>query len=385
MAEITKEPVGKQDIRTWYDASETARTFTRDNDDGYTLTLNKLDWVGIDVRQMYGGGVIQNSTAIAAAITAIGATNVRNLFFAPIEWSLTQSHTFTANMFLHIPPGCSIDTDMSIRSADYIWTLSGSGTDEYYLQATGGTDPGLSEPWGVAENDSLLTADTAGSLAVSEWDWGDNDTLGYNTVYVRLSDGADPDSKAASYVEACYSLTISGGIIAGPYQWITGNGFVTYNLAGITRAYPEWWGEDSVSNADVSTSGTGEDTLATSTIKRGLMGTVGVIHVMASGTKTLLNGAKTIKFHFGASEITLTAQNNVHEWFFEAWIWNTAAGAQRVQWKYRDGITLGLQHHDSGYEAWTINTLVDVTMKMTGECANASDTITQTMWRWERI
>jgi len=385
MGTVTKEPSGKQDLRLWYDASETGRTFTRDNEDGYTLTLNKLDWMGIDIRQVYGGGVIQNSTAIAAAITAIGATNVRNLWFAPIEWTLQQSHTFSSNMFLHIPPGCSFDTDMSIRSASYIWTKSGSGTNEYYLQAVGGGDPGINEPWGIAENDSLLTAGTVGSLAASEWAWDDNDTLGYDTVYVRLSDGADPDSKAASYVEACYSLTISGGVIAGPYQWITGNGFVTYNLAGITKAYPEWWGEDSVDNSDNSTSGTGEDTLATSTIKRGLMGTVGGIHVKAAGTKAGSNGNKTITFYFGDSTITLVAQNNVHEWHFEAWIWNTAAAAQRAVWRFEEGLSGGFIFSNGGYETWTEDTALDVTMKITGECANAGDTITQTMWTWDRV
>jgi hypothetical protein len=35
----------------------------------------------------------------------------------------------------------------------------------------------------------------SGSLALGEWKWGDFDTLGYNTIYVRLSDDTDPDSK----------------------------------------------------------------------------------------------------------------------------------------------------------------------------------------------
>src|SRR5690606_38969133 len=39
-----------------------------------------------------------------------------------------------------------------------------------------------------------------GSLAASRWGYGDNDTLGYDTIYIRLSDDADPDSKAADYV-----------------------------------------------------------------------------------------------------------------------------------------------------------------------------------------
>lgn len=90
----------------------------------------------------------------------------------------------------------------SIRSASYQWTVSGSGTDEYHLEASGGGDPSLSgTPRGVLENEGVMVGGTVGSLAVGEWDYDDNDALGYSTIYVRLSDGADPDGKAAGYVK----------------------------------------------------------------------------------------------------------------------------------------------------------------------------------------
>ena len=82
------------------------------------------------------------------------------------------------------------------------WTASSSGTDEYYRVYTGGGDPNILVP--VRElivNSSKATEGTAGALSASEWDWADNDTLGFQTVYVRLSDGADPDSKATNYVQ----------------------------------------------------------------------------------------------------------------------------------------------------------------------------------------
>jgi len=92
---------------------------------------------------------------------------------------------------------------VSIRSADFQWTASGSGTNEYYLEAAGGGDPGIdNEPGKSLADGSELTPGSAGSLAAGEWDWADNDTLGFSTVYVRLSDGADPDSKAAGFVTA---------------------------------------------------------------------------------------------------------------------------------------------------------------------------------------
>lgn len=92
--------------------------------------------------------------------------------------------------------------EINIRNASYQWTASGSGTNEYYLEASGGGDPSLSEPDNVAEDGTNLASGTAGSLAASEWDWADNDTLGFSTVYVRLSDGADPDTKVNGFVTA---------------------------------------------------------------------------------------------------------------------------------------------------------------------------------------
>jgi hypothetical protein len=78
------------------------------------------------------------------------------------------------------------------------WTVSGSGTNEYYY-----TGAGLSlEPAYVKINGQFATKATLGALIGGEYAWGDNDSLGADTLYVCLSDGADPDSKAAGYVRA---------------------------------------------------------------------------------------------------------------------------------------------------------------------------------------
>ena len=95
---------------------------------------------------------------------------------------------------------------ISIRSAAFQWTVSGSGTNEYYLEASGGGNPstvltGLVEPANVQASGTALSAGTAGSLGVSSWDWADNDTLGYSTIYVRLGSGlTDPDAQIEGYV-----------------------------------------------------------------------------------------------------------------------------------------------------------------------------------------
>lgn len=90
---------------------------------------------------------------------------------------------------------------ISVRTAHYSWTASGSGTNEFYLRTAGGTDPGLiAAPGSVQVNGVNATSGTIGALAAGQWAYGDNDTLGFNTLYVRLSDGADPDSKAIDFI-----------------------------------------------------------------------------------------------------------------------------------------------------------------------------------------
>lgn len=85
-----------------------------------------------------------------------------------------------------------------LTDGSYQWTATGN-TGEFYLEASGGGDPGFTEPQQVEENDSYLAKGTP-PLAAGEWAWGDGGG-GFNTVIVRLSDDADPDSKASGFVE----------------------------------------------------------------------------------------------------------------------------------------------------------------------------------------
>lgn len=94
---------------------------------------------------------------------------------------------------------------VSLRNAGYSWTASGSGTGEYYLRTAASGDPGIADPGtttgAITGGDANFANGTAGSLAASQFDYGDNDTLGYSTIYVRLADDADPDSKALDFVK----------------------------------------------------------------------------------------------------------------------------------------------------------------------------------------
>ena len=141
------------------------------------------------------------------------------------------------------------------------------------------------------------------------------------------------------------------------------------------------YGLPHIDNSDVATSGTGEDDLATLTVTQNSMGATGGLRITAAGTKTGGNGNKTIKLYWGSSGWEFNAAaNDTNDWRVEAEIFNTAVNAQRISWQGWNGAT-PLQ----GYETETEVTTADVTLKITGECADGGDTITQTMWIVERL
>lgn len=90
--------------------------------------------------------------------------------------------------------GLYILKSLDLLGGTYKFTQSAAQSTEYYLEILAGGDPGISEPSQVIENGKAMAAGTAGSLTAGQWDWADNDTLGYSTVYLRLTGGdADPD------------------------------------------------------------------------------------------------------------------------------------------------------------------------------------------------
>jgi hypothetical protein len=92
---------------------------------------------------------------------------------------------------------------ISLRSPVYKWTVSGSGTSEYYLELIGGGNPGISIPpaGGIYLNGASVSSQSLGSLTAAHYGYGDNDTLGYSTIYVRTSGSVDPDTLALDYVQ----------------------------------------------------------------------------------------------------------------------------------------------------------------------------------------
>jgi len=89
-------------------------------------------------------------------------------------------------------------TSLSLTDGTYTWAES-AVTGEFYI--VGGLD---SEPTSI----STLAAGTVGTLGNEEWDWADNDTLTYNTVYVHLTGSVDPTTLTYSDLVAQVSETL---------------------------------------------------------------------------------------------------------------------------------------------------------------------------------
>lgn len=74
-----------------------------------------------------------------------------------------------------------------VELSTYYWNESDNGYDEYYVTLPNGSDPDLTAPSRLFEQSVRLTTGVLGSLERGEWAFGDNDSLGFNTVYVRLT------------------------------------------------------------------------------------------------------------------------------------------------------------------------------------------------------
>ena len=140
-------------------------------------------------------------------------------------------------------PGYGLD----LRSPEVQWERTSAGSPtlyEYYVKQIGTGTPGLDIPCTVRSllRDMLLTKGTVGSLAQGEWGWGDNDSLGYDTLYVRLPADADPSTYPISRgLEACYPRYIPEGSFAygpPPGGWANFVLWVNYGSTANLKASP---------------------------------------------------------------------------------------------------------------------------------------------------
>lgn len=134
---------------------------------------------------------------------------------------------------------------IDVRTAAWSWAASGSGTGEFYLRTAANGDPGfVAQPTAVYINGSSAAEATVGSLAVGQWDYADNDTLGYSTIYVRVTGDVNPNTLAAGYVK--FNQTPQNG---EDVTISASSGAITSNTAGLAgKTIRRWIVEKSVAN-----------------------------------------------------------------------------------------------------------------------------------------
>jgi len=80
---------------------------------------------------------------------------------------------------------------INYTTSAYKWTASGSGTNEFYCELVAGGDPSVSAPDEIWVDDIIRLSGTIGALDKYFCGYGDNDGLGYSTIYIRSPNG-DP-------------------------------------------------------------------------------------------------------------------------------------------------------------------------------------------------
>lgn len=106
---------------------------------------------------------------------------------------------------------------INLRTTGFTWHTS-EHNNEYYLTKSDGTNPRLRMPNNLIINGVYVHNDlpfghgadlnyyadhhsvNLGGLSENHWTYGDNDGLGFETIYVKLAGGADPQSQPDGYI-----------------------------------------------------------------------------------------------------------------------------------------------------------------------------------------
>ena len=127
---------------------------------------------------------------------------------------------------------------------------------------------------------------------------------------------------------------------------------------------------------------TGEDDLSSTTVEANTIGIGRYLKIVAAGDITdVAAGNKTVTLYFGATTIVVQAAANTNtDWKVEAIVAMAGASSQNITWTSYNGTTIAGQGHATASEDMTTDTVV----KVTGTCADGTDTITQKVWLLER-
>lgn len=135
----------------------------------------------------------------------------------------------------------------SYRNSSHQWTDSPANSGEYYVELSGGGAPSF--PFALDQiilrdgGDEVLLTEVSGfPLAAGQWTFGNNDTLGFDTIYVRLPGDVDPDTLVEDGVMSYRNIRFAGLNHDDGYA-NHGQGFKVAGVSGneVTLDRPFYW------------------------------------------------------------------------------------------------------------------------------------------------
>lgn len=375
---------------------------------GRNIRINRntiQDWItiGIYLQKAFIGGEVKGNTFIDDKGTGTSYTiyaNVGGLYGIDIDYNrsfateadyiptygIYRSSTYAGNVI--IGQHNDLQASSSSVSTFFNWIRTTEPTDGYWkhgdeLYGEYGSGQKLFTCQAPGDNGYYGYLKTAQTCTGSTGEY--YVTLDNTALYYEIPQGSWVTiANAASGPSTLTTQVLSSNFDTGVLILKDALGADITSQA-IAMVAPTWRYHSYLSRilATVSTSGTGEDSLASITLKGGTLNSKDAIIIKVAGTITGGAGDHTIKVKFGSTEITTyPASNATDDWYAEVYVYPAnSTSAQRIQHRGYSGTTLVAQGYDTAAE----DTTADVTISVTGECSNAGDTISRTMFMVEPI
>lgn len=213
-------------------------TLSATSGSGITVTASAASFISGDVKRQITSGVGRATITGFTSTTVVTCDVVDSFSSTSIssgDWTLEGSPSISITPSIKEPIGgiCTLTVtggsetfhDLLLSSGDN-WLVSGSGTNEYYLDNSSSLYTAV-EPDRIYVNDIQLAVGVIGTLGVSQWAWGDNDALGYDTIYIRMPTTEAPDPDDAYSTDTAY---IEWSAVA-----VTGDAFRTTDVGKYVR------------------------------------------------------------------------------------------------------------------------------------------------------
>ena len=153
--------------------------------------------------------------------------------------------------------GCEISAGLPLNAANgYIWTASPAKSGEWYVTRLDGSNPSLVPVFSGTQNGEFVcdAADlgpdmgTVGALsATAPWGWGDGDSLGYSTLYVKADVNPESLNIVACQLSSCIATSWEY------HSWEDGVFSYANKITGMTSGMAirnggaqQWWGKRNV-------------------------------------------------------------------------------------------------------------------------------------------